>query len=218
MKLSHPLPGGKPTDRFGPRGVVAGIGDLGFHTGQDWAAPQETPILAAHDGVVTRQWFDRYKDGTPAGGNMIEIRGDEGIHTRYAHMLHRSPLAIGQRVTAGQVIGQVGATGAATGPHLHFEVIVRGTAIDPLPLIDATPPLEEIPMPALIRHPNGDIGFVSDAGELDKISSMTEVQALQATGIVKGWVNLPDPLIWNTLAARTKRLRAASIGKTSTAK
>lgn len=63
-------------------------------------------------------------------------------------------------------------------------------------------------MPALIRTPDGSIGFVSDAGMLDAISGMPEVEALQASGLVGGWVNQPDGLVWQLLAARTARLRA----------
>lgn len=63
-------------------------------------------------------------------------------------------------------------------------------------------------MPALIRTPDGSIGFVSDAGTLDAISSLNEVESLKATGLVGNWVQLPDMNIWNTLAARTARLRA----------
>jgi len=68
--------------------------------------------------------------------------------------------------------------------------------------------IEEIPMPALIRHPNGSIGFVSDAGELDAISTLNEVESLKAVGLVGNWVQLPDKNIWDTLTARTARLRA----------
>jgi predicted metalloendopeptidase len=63
-------------------------------------------------------------------------------------------------------------------------------------------------MPALIRTPDGSIGFVSDAGTLDAISSLNEVESLKASGVVGNWVQLQDMNIWNTLAARTARLRA----------
>lgn len=70
---------------------------------------------------------------------------------------------------------------------------------------------ETIPMPALIRHPNGSIGFVSDAGELDAIGTLNEVESLKATGIVEDYVDTTS-LIWDTLTARTARLRAARAG------
>ena len=135
MALSHPVPGGVQTDRFGPRGAVAGLGDLGFHTGNDWKAPKGTPVLAAHTGRIKSKWWDTFKGGGAAGGWMVSIIGDDGLETRYAHLHASSPLAVGQRVTAGQQIGGVGSTGAATGDHLHFEVLKGGQFIDPLTLI-----------------------------------------------------------------------------------
>lgn len=145
LRLTHPLPGALETDPFGPRGVVPGYGDLGYHTGQDWAAPAGTPIYSAIDGVVTRKWFDRFNNGNPAGGNMVAIQG-QGVEIRYAHMLHPSPLLIGARVIAGRtIIGLVGSTGAATGPHLHFELLVNGRYVDPLPHIGSVPEPEPEP-------------------------------------------------------------------------
>ena len=123
ISLVHPLPGSKPTDPYGPRGNVPGQGNLGFHTGQDYAAALGTPIYAAQNGVVTRKWWDAFVNGRPAGGNMIEL-DHGGYRTRYAHMQHQSDLAVGAKVTAGKtIIGRVGATGVATGPHLHFEFL-----------------------------------------------------------------------------------------------
>lgn len=138
MTLIVPV-SGRFTDAYGPRGYVPGIGNLGFHTGQDIAAAAGTPIYAAHNGVVTRKWWDKYANGQGAGGWMIETRGDDGVTVRCAHMQDASPLAIGQRVYAGQtVVGLVGATGAATGPHLHFEVLVGGQFVDPLPYLNGS--------------------------------------------------------------------------------
>lgn len=107
------------TDCFGPRGAR-------FHTGVDFPAPSGTPVLAARTGVVT---ITRYVDGY---GNMVAIRHKLGVSTLYAH-LSAFLVREGQRVAVGQPIGRVGSTGESTGPHLHFEVRVRGAAIDPLP-------------------------------------------------------------------------------------
>lgn len=135
MALSHPLPSGTPTDGFGPRGYVAGVGDMGFHTGQDWKAPAGTPILAAHTGRIKNKWWDTFKGGGAAGGWMVSIAGDDGLETRYAHLISPSPLSIGQRVIAGTPIGSVGMSGAANGNHLHFEVLQNGVRVNPLPFI-----------------------------------------------------------------------------------
>lgn len=99
---------------------------LGFarrHEGTDYAADYGTPVLAAGDGVVI-------KAGYSGGyGNLVEVRHANGITTRYGHLsaiLARS----GTRVEQGQVIGRVGATGLATGSHLHYEFRVNGVARD----------------------------------------------------------------------------------------
>ena len=109
----------------------------------------------------------------------------------------------------GSALGHGGSYATACPGGIDLDRLVRmaqqfassGTAGDGYTLI------KEIPMPALIHHPNGSIGFVSDAGELDAISSMTEVDSLRAVGLVGEWVDLPDGLIWNTLVTRTARLR-----------
>jgi hypothetical protein len=139
MALITPVANGRLTDRFDPdRGYVPGVGNMGAHTGQDIAAPAGTPIYAATDGVVSRKWWDA--EGNRAmGGWMIEIRRDAAFATRYAHMQSDSPLPVGARVVGGQtVIGYVGSTGAANGPHLHLEVLINGVRVDPLPYLTGT--------------------------------------------------------------------------------
>lgn len=141
MTLFNPVPSGRLTDRYGPRGAVAGVGNLGFHTGDDLAADEGTPIVAAHNGVVTRVYWDAFANGAGAGGNMVEIRGDDGFLTRYAHMRERSPLSAGARVVGGKtVIGHVGQTGAANGDHLHFEVLAKGRFVAPWQYVTNTAP------------------------------------------------------------------------------
>ena len=96
-----------------------------MHEGIDLGAPQGTPIHAAANGVVVYcGWMDGY-------GNLVVIDHGGGIATAYGH---QSAIAVGcnQQVTQGQVIGYVGSTGHSTGPHLHFEVRVNGTPVDPL--------------------------------------------------------------------------------------
>jgi murein DD-endopeptidase MepM/ murein hydrolase activator NlpD len=107
------------TDGFGPRGAR-------MHTGLDFPAPAGTPVLAARTGVVT------VAEPIAGYGRTVALKHELGASTLYAHL---SAILVrpGERVAAGQPIGRVGATGSATGPHLHFEVRVRGAAIDPLP-------------------------------------------------------------------------------------
>lgn len=94
------------------------------HEGIDYAAALGTPVMAAGDGVVLRA-------GRSGGyGNLVELRHANGIITRYGH-LSRINVHVGQRVKQEERIGAVGATGLATGPHLHYEFRVGGVARDP---------------------------------------------------------------------------------------
>lgn len=106
------------SSRFGGRG-------RGYHTGIDIAAGYGAPVGAAEGGrVVYAGWGGGY-------GRMVEISHGGGVTTVYAH-LSSITVSVGQEVERGQVIGYVGASGNATGPHLHFEVRVNGSARNPL--------------------------------------------------------------------------------------
>ena len=110
------------------------------HVGVDYAAATGTPVMATADGVVT------YSGRNGGYGIFVEIRHDEEYTTRYAH-LSVATVRVGSRVAQGQTIGEVGMTGLATGPHLHYELHRRGSPIDPLTLADIPtgdpiPPLE----------------------------------------------------------------------------
>jgi murein DD-endopeptidase MepM/ murein hydrolase activator NlpD len=96
------------------------------HEGIDYAAAQGSPVEAAGDGVITVA-------GRSGGyGNLIEIRHRDGITTRYGHLSSIGMgIRPGVRVTQGELIGRVGMTGLATGPHLHYEFRVNGVARDP---------------------------------------------------------------------------------------
>lgn len=134
ITLAHPIPGATPTDAFGPRGEIPGVVAAQLHTGQDYAAPTGTEVLAAHAGTITKVWWDTFADGSPAGGQMIEIAGD-GYATRYAH-LDGHAVYVGQRVAAGELVAWSGESGAATGPHLHFELLIGTLFVDPVPYIE----------------------------------------------------------------------------------
>lgn len=98
-----------------------------MHTGVDYAAPRGTPILAAGNGRVE-------KAGRTSGyGNVVIIQHTNGYETVYGHQSKFAKgIAPGVRVRQGQIIGYVGSTGLSTGPHLHFEIRVNGSAVDPL--------------------------------------------------------------------------------------
>lgn len=97
------------------------------HRGVDYAANSGTPVQATGSGVVVRRgWGEAY-------GRVIDVRHPNGFLTRYAHLSGWARgLAVGSRVTQGEVIGYVGMTGLATGPHLHYEMHVGGRPIDPI--------------------------------------------------------------------------------------
>lgn len=99
------------------------------HEGIDLAAPTGTPVRAARSGVVTESRFDAR---TGWGWTVVVDHGD-GMTTRYSHN-SANLVREGTRVTAGQVIAQVGSTGNSTGPHLDFRVVRQGTPVDPLRL------------------------------------------------------------------------------------
>jgi murein DD-endopeptidase MepM/ murein hydrolase activator NlpD len=121
ISLSWPLRG-PLGDPFGPRGVK-------FHTGIDIPAPTGTPVTAARSGEVV--WAG-WRDG--GWGNEVTIAHGSGVRTIYAH-LSRVDVRVGESVTTDTQVGLVGATGDATGPHLHFQVDLRGAAVDPLPAL-----------------------------------------------------------------------------------
>lgn len=126
------------------------------HTGVDYAAPAGTPVVAIGDGVVIEKG---YKGG---GGNSVKIRHNSTYTTAYLHLSkYGKDIAVGKRVSQGQVIGYVGSTGASTGPHLDFRVWKGGTPIDPLKMV--SPPVE--PVPATLR-PTFDSVVVALRGEL----------------------------------------------------
>lgn len=97
------------------------------HNGVDLAAPINTPIWAASDGVVI------HKSSDTGYGNMLIIQHTDGIQTLYAHLnkFHNN-LSVGQKVRAFETIGYVGSTGASTGYHLHFELRINDKPLDPL--------------------------------------------------------------------------------------
>ena len=121
-----PLDRGRLSSRFGWRERHPILKRPAFHAGIDWAAPSGTPVRAAADGkvVAARSHYGAY-------GHYLKIDHAAGIESAYAH-LSRFDVRPGDRVRRGEIIGRVGRTGRATGPHLHFEVHVAGQPIDPL--------------------------------------------------------------------------------------
>ena len=114
------------------------------HRGIDYAADRGTDIMATSDGVV----IHRGAKGT--FGNTVEIRHNNGFITRYAHMSRFEPgVNLGTRVRQSDIIGHVGMTGLAGGPHLHYEILSDGRQIDPLSI--DLPPGDPVPSEDRLR-------------------------------------------------------------------
>jgi len=111
------------TSKFGSR-LSPFTGQSEFHEGLDIANSHGTPVVAAADGVVT------FADAEGAWGNMIMVSHGHGMVTCYAH-LSKFLTKPGDKVKRGDIIGEVGATGRTTGPHLHYEVRLNGTPVNP---------------------------------------------------------------------------------------
>ncbi|MBD3763732.1 MAG: peptidoglycan DD-metalloendopeptidase family protein [Rhodobacterales bacterium] len=117
------------TSPFGWRRDPKGAGSR-MHEGVDFAASHGTPILAAGDGTVIQAgWSSGY-------GRMVTIRHDFGLETRYAH-LSQIRVKVGDKVSRGDRIGDMGSTGRSTGTHLHYEVRSNGSPVNPMTFIRA---------------------------------------------------------------------------------
>jgi murein DD-endopeptidase MepM/ murein hydrolase activator NlpD len=135
-----PVQGFRLTSAFGNREHPI-LGGVRMHEGVDLAVPTGTPIYAPADGLVEMaQRFGSY-------GNFIKILHGGEMETRYGHLSAYNVTA-GEYVHKGDVIGYVGSTGRATGPHLHYEVRIDGNAVDPMPYLS----LGQI---AVAADPNG---------------------------------------------------------------
>jgi murein DD-endopeptidase MepM/ murein hydrolase activator NlpD len=108
------------------------------HRGTDYAASTGTPVFAAGDGRVQKAGYSK------ANGNYVFIQHGEAYVTKYLH-LHKRKVKQGQRVTQSQVIGTVGSTGAATGPHLHYEFLVNGVHRNPRTIHKKLPKAKSLP-------------------------------------------------------------------------
>ncbi|MEQ1771525.1 MAG: M23 family metallopeptidase [Devosia sp.] len=118
--------GGRMSSRFGYR-VHPIFKTRKLHTGVDLAAPRNTPIYAAGDGIIEKaQWTSGY-------GRFVMIKHVNGFETGYGHMnKFADGIKAGDKVRQGQIIGYVGSTGNSTGNHLHFEIKINGNFVDPL--------------------------------------------------------------------------------------
>ncbi|UVC17049.1 M23 family metallopeptidase [Mesorhizobium onobrychidis] len=162
--LRNPLPAGKFRSGFGARRHPI-LGYVRMHTGVDWSASIGTPIIASGNGVVEKAgWAGGY-------GKQIIIRHANGYETSYNHQsAFAKGVAPGVRVRQGQTIGFLGQTGLATGPHLHYELIVNGTKVDPMRV--------RLPVGKVLK---GDdlVAFKRERGRIDDLLKQEDSDSLK---------------------------------------
>jgi len=125
----NPLPEITITGNYGD---IRKSGKLAIqHLGADLKAPLNTPVLAVNDGKIV------FQVSMPDYGNTLIIDHGLGVYSLYLH-LSEFKAAVGDIVTQGQTVALAGATGYATGPHLHFSIKMRGSSVDPLKFIEAS--------------------------------------------------------------------------------
>lgn len=124
----RPVRIGKITAQFGPR-IDPFTERRAQHFGIDIGAPIGTPVFAAADGIITR--IERNYKKNKGYGRLVVIDHGNGHKTKYGH-LSKINVKLGQKVKRWEVIGEVGETGRATGPHLHYEVVAFGKRVNPI--------------------------------------------------------------------------------------
>ena len=137
--LRSPLDVFRISSNFNPRRRHPILNTIRAHKGTDYAAPTGTPIRATSDGRVKRA----SRNGS--FGNLVILQHAGGFQTKYAHLSrYANGISRGDRVRQGQIIGYVGSTGGATGPHLHYEFLVNDVHQNPRTILDKLPKAESI--------------------------------------------------------------------------
>ena len=147
--LRSPLDVFQISSNFNPRRQHPILNTIRAHKGTDYAAPTGTPVRATSHGSVI--WAAR----KGSFGNLVVVKHEGGFETKYAH-LSRYAVRKGEKVRQGEVIGYVGATGGATGPHLHYEFLMNDVHQNPRTILDRLPKAVSI-----------------EPGEMDRFRSQT---------------------------------------------
>ncbi len=207
LPLVAPLDHYRKTSGFGRRKDPIN-GRTRRHNGTDFAYYRGAPVRATAAGKVV---FAGRRGGF---GNMVEIDHGQGIRTRYAH-LYKPLVHKGDVVTFRQQIGELGSTGHSTGPHVHYEILVRGRAVDPMNFITAGKyAFKPVPRAQLVAvHPEDE----KRDGRAFRKTLLAKVDAVPAPRAAASMVDRPDPAAWPGIAAYAKRkaaTKAADAAKT----
>jgi murein DD-endopeptidase MepM/ murein hydrolase activator NlpD len=152
--LRNPLDVLRISSNFNPNRRHPILNTIRAHKGTDYAAPTGTPIRATSDGRITRA----SRNGS--FGNLVVIQHNGSFETKYAHLSKYGPgIKRGVNVRQGDIIGYVGTTGSATGPHLHYEFLMNGVHQNPSTILDNLPQAVSI-------EPGEMVQFKSDTTEL----------------------------------------------------
>ena len=148
--LKNPLDVFRISSNFNPNRMHPILNTIRAHRGTDYAAPTGTPVRATADGTVT------FASRNGSYGKLVVIEHHGAFETKYAHLNdYANGIKKGTKVRQGQIIGYVGATGGATGPHLHYEFLVGGVHKDPRTIVDQLPQviaLDEAEMARFREH------------------------------------------------------------------
>ncbi len=130
--LTRPAAGARISGHFGSRRILNGV-KMSGHSGTDYALPAGTPVAAPADGVVVLTHPDMFYSGVT-----IVIDHGFGVFSSYSH-LQEAIVRRGQYIKQGDIIGNIGMTGRATGPHLHFTLLWNNVRVDPESAFEQTP-------------------------------------------------------------------------------
>ena len=136
--LRSPLDVFRISSNFNPRRRHPVLNTIRAHKGTDYAAPTGTPIRATSDGRIS------FAGRKGSFGNLVIVKHSGGFETKYAHLNKFGSFKKGARVRQGDIIGTVGSTGSATGPHLHYEFLVNGVHQNPRTIVDKLPKAQSV--------------------------------------------------------------------------
>ena len=166
--LRSPLDVFRISSNFNPRRRHPILNTIRAHKGTDYAAPKGTPVRATSDGRIT------FAARNGSFGNLITLEHAGGFQTKYAHLSKYSKgVKKGKRVRQGEIIGYVGSTGGATGPHLHYEFLVNGVHKNPRTIVDKLPKAVSLAAKELPRFKQRTHNLQERFGDLQASSLLT---------------------------------------------